>query len=175
MTRVERHSLWLMSESEVYNKLGHLISTLSDRYGTPDFLPHVTLIGQAVGPEDEILSKTSDLASSINPYEISLNKVDCLNEFFRSLFVRAEETKEVIAANERAREIFGRRDDASYMPHLSLLYGDFPAETKEEIISDIGNCFDISFEVKSIHLFSTAGEPKDWHRVGEFPLRLTSD
>ena len=56
------------------------------------------------------------------------------------------------------------------MPHLSLMYGNFPPRTKEEIIAGIGREFAISFEVRSIHLFSAEGGPEDWFRVQEFIL-----
>lgn len=58
-----------------------------------------------------------------------------------------------------------------YIPHLSLMYGNFPSELKEKIIAEIGKDFNMNFEIKSIHLFSTLGEPEDWYRVKEFALQ----
>lgn len=171
MIRVEGYSLWLMPEGEVYKRLNTLISRLSEEYSAPDFSPHVTLIGQVIGPEEEIISRTSELASFIEPYEIKLTGTGFLDEYFRCLFVRVEETAEVMGANSRAREVFGRYADPPYMPHLSLMYGDFPPETKREIISGIDDDFNISFSVESIHLFSTSGGPGNWRRVKAFALK----
>jgi 2'-5' RNA ligase len=75
----------------------------------------------------------------------------------------------VARAEEMARLVFGRQDDRPYMPHLSLMYGEFPVYLKEEIISRIGE-LEMSFTPESIHLFSTLGEPAGWHRIRELPL-----
>lgn len=171
MTRTEGYSLWLMPSGDVYNKLATLISRLSQEYSTPNFIPHVTLLGEIMGSREEILSSTSRLATLIPPYEINLTVLAYLKEYFKSLFIKVEETTDVMNANLKARKIFNRQPDPKYMPHLSLMYGDFSRRTKEEIIVRIGEGFKISFKARSIHLFSTNGEPRDWYRVKEFTLK----
>lgn len=171
MRKSSGYSIWLMPTGEVYNKLSKILSTLSKKYFSPNFEPHVTLIGELIGSEEEILSKTLYLAGNLRPFNIRLTRVEYLDVYFRSLFVRVEETDDVIDANKKARKIFNRPTDSEYMPHLSLLYGMFTVEEKEKIISCIRKEFNVNFEVKSIHLFSTDGEPKDWYRVKEFPLK----
>lgn len=174
MPEAKGYSLWLMPAGDVYDRLKGLISRLSRRYSTPDFEPHVTLLSEIPGPEDEIVSKTARLASVIGPYKIELSRVEYLNEYFRCLFLRAKETDEVMRANREARRIFGRETDPEYMPHLSLMYGDFPPRTKEKIIEEIGKEISAGFGVESIHLFSTSGEPEDWYRVKEFLLKCAA-
>jgi 2'-5' RNA ligase len=171
MSKTKGYSLWLMPIGEVYNKLNNLISELSRKYNTPHFEPHVTLIGEVLGSEEEIVLKTAQLTSVVRPYRIELGRVEYLNEYFRCLFLRVRETHEVMRANQISRKIFGRETDPKYMPHLSLMYGDFAPQIKEEIIAKIGKEIFVGFDVESIHLFSTNGEPKDWYRVKEFSLK----
>ncbi len=71
-------------------------------------------------------------------------------------------------ANAETQKIFGFPE--KYMPHLSLLYGNFPQEIKEEIMAEVGD-IGMSFVVKEIGLFSTEGEVKDWYRIKNFSLR----
>ncbi len=165
------YALWLMPSGDVYKRLAKIISQLSGEYSTPDFEPHVTLLPRLIGPEEEIVSKTSQLATLVRPYGIRLTKVDYLDEYFKCLFIKVEETEHVMDANAKAREIFNRQQDPKYMPHLSLLYGNFPPKTNEKIITEIGKDFDLTFEARSIHLFSCDGEPKDWYRVKGFGLK----
>ena len=165
-----------MPSGDIYDKLVSLIFQFSERYSTPNFKPHVTLLGPIVGSRERIVDKTSQLANCIQPYEIRLTTVDYLDEYFRCLFLRVKETKEVISTNDRTREIFSkyiisRQQDEKYMPHLRLLYGDFSSQTKKEIIQEIGREFDISFKVGSIHLFVTQDEVRDWYRIKEFNLK----
>lgn len=178
--KAKEYSLWLMPTGEVYNKLATLISQLSKEYSAPNFEPHITLLGPIVGPEEKIIAKTSQLTKFIQPYKINLTIVNSYpDEYYKRLFIRAKETKDVINANIKARKIFGQHivgqpPDTKYMPHLSLLYGNFSPQMKEEIISKIGKEFNIGFEVKSIYLFLTDGEVKNWHKVKEFILEPNS-
>ncbi len=169
--KAKGYSIWLMPTGRVYYQLSEIISQLSKKYSTPNFEPHVTLLGNLIGPGEDLISKTLKLVEQLKSFEIKLKKVDYFDEYFKCLFIRAEKSKEVIKANNIAREIFNLNLDPEYMPHLSLMYGNLNPETKEEILADSGKEFDISFEIKSIHLFSTTDAVKDWHRVKELFLK----
>ncbi|MCK5020404.1 MAG: 2'-5' RNA ligase family protein [Candidatus Peribacteraceae bacterium] len=162
MVEANGYSLWIVPEGEVYEKMSEIISKFSKRLSTPVFSPHVTLVGEVEGTEEEVISKTEKLASMIKPFEIKLSGVDKLDHFFRCIFVHAEKTPELMKANEYAKEIFGMSFE--YMPHLSLVYRNLSDEQKEEIISEIGK-IDKSFLVNSIHVVLTNGQTEDWKKV----------
>ncbi len=167
------YSLWLMPSGDAYNKLKELAFQLSEKNSSPNFEPHVTLLGDIFLSEEEILDKTSKLATLIQPFVVSLNKVDYLDEYFRCLFIRAQETKDLAEANVKAREIFNRQQDPKFMPHLSIMYGNFNPAVKEKIISEIGREIKTEFEIKSIYLVAASSkiEPKDWKIIKEFSLK----
>ncbi len=160
-----------MPEGDVYKKLSNLITQLSKEYSTPNFEPHITILHSLVMMEEDIINKTRHLASTINPFKVKLNVIDYLEEYFRCLFVRAEETDDLVNLSNRAREIFNRQSDPKYMPHLSLLYGNFSAEIKKNIIKKIGSKFEEKFKVKSLNLFSSEEDISKWHRIKEFNFR----
>jgi 2'-5' RNA ligase len=170
------YSLWLTPSGGIYKRLVNLISDLSEKYSAPNFKPHISLLGPLVGTEKELIAKASQLAAAVKPYEIKFTKLDYLDEYFRCLFVRAEETEAVMSANTKAREIFSGNITninlgVRYMPHLSLLYGNFFSQIKQNIIEEIGKEFNASFKVESICLFLTdLNEINNWHKVAEFPL-----
>jgi 2'-5' RNA ligase len=170
MQRNKNYSLWLVPKGKVYNQLYRLIKKLAKKYRAPVFEPHVTLIPDIVSSEKEILSKTAKLVQSFKPFKIKLSYVDYLNEYFRCLFIRALKIKELMDFNLRAREIFGKEDDPGFMPHLSLMYGDFNKTVKEDIIRDIGKNFNLNFTVKSVSIFLTEGEVETWYKIKEFRL-----
>lgn len=62
----------------------------------------------------------------------------------------------------------------SYMPHLSLLYGNYPVEVKEEIIKQIGRDQTTQFDISSIHLIK-GGKVEEWRIIKEFPFQFVSD
>lgn len=164
------YSIWLKPTGEVRAELTGIVSRLSREYTTPLFEPHVTLIGDLIGPEEELIARTGRLAKQLRPFVVQLGEVDYLDEFYRCLFIHVQETEPVLKANAQARQVFQRESDDKYLPHLSLLYGNLPPAVKEEIMAQVGRSFHASFPVDRIHLVSTQGEPKDWYHLGEFAL-----
>jgi 2'-5' RNA ligase len=162
-----------MPTGEVYARLEKMISDLSKKYSSPRFAPHVTLLGELTGSYREIEMRASRLSVNLRPHAIKLTKLEYFDEYFRSLFIRVEETDEIIEANLRAREIFNRQRDLKYMPHLSILYGDFPSATKDKIIGKIGRECPLSFEVNCLHLVETSGRPESWRTERKFPFGST--
>lgn len=169
--KAKGYSLDLAPSGEVRKKLAKIISSLAKKYRGPIFKPHVTLIGEIELDEKQMFSATEKLAKSLRPFKIILGAVDGEDEYFRCLFVCAQKTRGLVEANNKAREVFKRKRDPKYMPHLSLFYGKLPQKTKEEITAKLGRKFDVTFEAKSIRLFLTEGEPKDWRKLKEFHLK----
>jgi 2'-5' RNA ligase len=160
-----------MPEADVYDRLRSIIAQLSKPYATPDFEPHVTLIGQLTAPEDKLIAKTSQIAKIIKPYTIRLTTIDYLDEYFKCLFIRVEQTNEVMHAYKRAYEALSQISNQDYIPHLSLMYGNIDMNIKDAIIKTIGKNYNMSFPVYDLYLYSTGGEPKTWYRIAQFPLR----
>ncbi len=163
------YSLWLMPTGEVYNKFSDLIRRLAREHNAPIFKPHVTLLGELTQPEKDIISKTRQLAQGKEPFPITLKTIDYQDFYFKALFVKAEETEALLSLNNCAKEVFGMQNTV-YMPHLSLLYGDFPQVTKERIIEEIGINHDTQFTVNNIHLFKTGKQVNTWYEVKNFPF-----
>ncbi|GHO41965.1 2'-5' RNA ligase family protein [Ktedonospora formicarum] len=168
---LQKYSLWLMPAGATAQKFSELITQLAQRYSSPQFPPHVTLIGSIEAQEDEIVPKAKELASLLHPYHLQLANVDYTDLYYRTLVVRIEASEEVMSAYQRAKSLFPNVTKPEYMPHLSLLYGDFSVETKKEIISMIGESFTDTFEATTLYLYRTQGPVSDWQRIGAFPLR----
>jgi len=108
MSKAQGYSLWLIPTGETYDRLNNIIVSLSKRYKTQYFEPHVTLVGGILGSEDDVISKTSQLTALLHPHMIELSRIDFLNEYFRCLFVKARETAYVMSANQLARGVYGQ-------------------------------------------------------------------
>lgn len=166
------YSLWFMPEGEVYKKFSGVIADLSREYSSPKFKPHITLIGQRVEPEEEIIEKTEKLSFLISPFKLRLTTIDYQDYYFRALFVKVEKTEELLEANKKAKEIFQIKDTEKYLPHLSLIYGNFPESLKKKIIQEIGQDFSCEFQARSIHLFKTDGGADAWKIIKQFSLKF---
>lgn len=173
MTHPKEYSLWIIPPEGIFEKLAAIISRLSKQHATPSFEPHVTLLGDISLPEEKVLSKTSELASLFSPFPLRLTTVGYLSAYFRSLFINVEKTEKIMEVQQKARTLFHRESDPAFFPHLSLMYGDFLAETKEGIISEIGADFHLTFEVSSIHLVLCSSNivPDNWRKLRPFILQ----
>ena len=167
-----RYSIWLMPSGGADALLAAAIAELSRTYDGPSFEPHVTLLGDLLGSEEDVATRTLQLAQRLRPYEVQLSTPAYLDQYFRCVFLRVRETPLVMEANAQAIRIFDREDDPPYMPHLSLLYGFFPAALKEQIIAGLSPDLSVRFEATQIHLIGAlSDDPKDWSRILEAPLK----
>ena len=173
MIHSKEYSLWMVPPERIFEQLTVIISRLSKQHSTPYFEPHTTLLGDITLPEEEIVLKTAELAGLISPFTLHLTTVSYRSDYFRSLFIKAEVTEEIVEANQKARMLFNREDDPVFFPHVSLMYGNVPSETKEDILSEIGNDFHMTWEVHSIHLVLCSSNivPEKWRRLQQFSFQ----
>ncbi|MGD1101248.1 MAG: 2'-5' RNA ligase family protein [Terriglobia bacterium] len=159
-----------MPTGDVCDRLSRILNGLSARFGAPGFSPHVTLLGGGVGPPRELIRKSARVAAALRPFAIRLEEIDFRDEYFRCLFVHAALTEPLRKAHQAARQAFGHGRERAFMPHLSLLYGNFPRSLKEGVIAEMGPRLDVQFKVRTLHLYRTHGEPRLWRRVASFGL-----
>jgi 2'-5' RNA ligase len=164
-------SLWLMPTDKAYDKFSDLIKRLTEEYNSPLFEPHVTLLGEMTQSDEEVIKRAEQLVRGQRSFPITLRTVDYQDFYFRTLFVRADRSEPLVALHNRAREEFEMQDIPPYMPHLSLLYGNFSQAVKESIIAAIGREQPAEFMVNSVHLFKTDGEANTWYRAKEFSFQ----
>ena len=163
-------SLWLMPSDEVYHRLKQIIFQLSQRFSSPAFEPHVTLLGRLEGTETDLCSKARILARKLKPVLIRLGEVDYTNEYFRCLFVQVALSQSISKAYRMSMETFQAGKRSEFMPHLSLVYADLNTAAKLMIIREIGTSLSDEFQVHSMDLYSTTGPPETWYRIGQFEL-----
>ena len=121
--------IWLMPEGNVKYQLKKAIYMLSTDFDGPIFTPHVTLVSSFLGSEKELLQKTEIISKKIKPFEISFGDIEYSDNFFRSLFLKIKvNTKLKTARDIACKELNWNEND--YMPHLSLVYGDYNRKVK---------------------------------------------
>jgi 2'-5' RNA ligase len=117
------------------------------------------------------MRKSAQVAAALRPLVIRLGQIDFFDEYYRCLFVRAALTEPLRKAHRVAHETLGHGREPSYMPHLSLLYGNLDRSIKEGLIAELGPRLDLEFKVRSLHLYLTHGDPRYWRRVASFTLK----
>ena len=163
----EKYSLWFMPEGSVYNKFETFIKDIAKKYNAPTFKPHVTLIGGIT--DKDVFEKSELLSKKIKPFTIKIVKASFMFDYYRCVLALAEKNPEIMNAAKNAREIFTEYNKREYIPHLSLLYGEFSEEIKQKIVKELGDII-AKFEVRDIKLVTGGNVPEKWTVVKEHKL-----
>lgn len=132
------YSLWLNPFGEGRREFERLLRSLSVRFATPSFMPHVTVLGRIRASQDEVIECAGKLAALTSPFQVELGRVHGLPEFFRCLFIEIKLQSPLMEIHRHAAEFFGREAECCrYMPHLSLVYGEFKESEKQNIAAEI--------------------------------------
>ena len=164
------YSLWLKPTGEVADRLQEQINDLSIEHQTPEFPPHVTLLGSLQPPESELVKRTDKLASTTQSLQLVLTEADYLNRFYQSLFIQVKKSANLKEVHDAACSVFGVSHN-DYMPHLSLLYGEISDEEKELTLDTVGREFHLELPVNELVLMQTHGQPDQWKEIHSVALQ----
>jgi hypothetical protein len=161
----DKYSLVIVPRGEVREQLQTLIEDLALHNNAPAFTPHITVVSNIFAAPDELAherDKAIELANKVGKFTVTLHKYGFLNEEFRCLFLLAHsEAFESVYAN--AATIYPQVNNQHFrqLPHLSVLYGTYPQETKDRIIAD-HPMPPLEFDVESFDLYKTNGPASSW-------------
>ena len=144
-------SVWIRPTGAALESIERAVEFAHRRAGGPPVQPHVSLMG-GIELTPDTASKLRALASSLQPFEITLGKIEWRHEYYRSLFISVEPSSQLIAARAAAHEAFGTLPSGSFEPHVSLIYGDFDESFKKELIENLGGRLDARFIATAVDL-----------------------
>lgn len=162
-------SLWLMPDGEAFIRLAEEIDALAQRYKTPAFEPHVTLLGSVRRNSGDIVGDVRSLARQLRPMSIRIEHIESYEQYFRCLYLSVAKSRRIQEARRRACALFDR--DEPYRPHLSLMYGEIGKDVIRTLKREIGAGFrGMRFMVRQIGLYKTQGAVESWRPAGKFVL-----
>jgi 2'-5' RNA ligase len=163
-------SLWLMAGGQAGKRLSERIERLAMRFGSASFLPHLTLIPGLVVEEVQALRDAARAAAEIEPFVVTLGAPECGEEYFRCLFLRAQDDRALRTAHATAARAFGREPDPGFLPHVSLVYGTLASEEKRVVVQELGDSLCLSFQALRLQLWRTEGSVAEWRNLATFAI-----
>lgn len=161
---------WLKPSGKAYDILKTTIAELGVTYQTPFFEPHVTLLNSLPGTEEETLVRSWQLGRSLQPFDLQLTHPAYGTQYFQCVFLKIQETPALMNAHELAKRLF-KKEITSYMPHLSLLYGNYSSGLKEQIVNTLPKTLSLTFTIDKIDLIRAGSDdPQDWNTILTVPL-----
>lgn len=164
MSEPLKYALWLEPSGDVAYKLQERIKKLSNKYQTPVFAPHVTLLSGLEASEHSLVPLVNTLASSHEPFELELTKAGYRDHFYESLFVHVKDSGSLKELRSTACQLFDVSEAEDFHPHLSLMYSDISRNEKERILNITGRDYHVNFPVKAITLMEVEGGPEKWKK-----------
>ena len=164
------YALWLTPDQPMFSLLKREISRLSRQLSTPPFEPHITLMSRIFLPEGRVLRRSTRLAGCLRQFKVELADVDCLDEFFRCVFVTVHPCKAILKARLAACRAFGRQC-SPYVPHASIVYGWLPADRRKEVAGGLRQFPGRAFEVRKMSLYRVNGPVRKWKCIETFDLK----
>ena len=162
------YSIWLIPNDEKYIILKRIIEELSHIFGGIKFVPHVTLLSNLDFSEDFLSKKIENIAKKIKPFNIYLNEINYLNEFFQSFFISVKINNDLASIRKVAQSHFPIITE-EYKPHLSLAYGKIESKIKKKLKKKI-HCPIKNFKVKELYLAHNDEVNLKWSVINKFPL-----
>jgi 2'-5' RNA ligase len=146
------------------------IDRLAATCGTPRFRPHVTVLATLDSPEDLAVRTLASLAAGVPPVDLTLAAVGHEETYFRSLYLRAEPSAQLLALREAGQRAWAL-GPSPYLPHLSLLYSDIPEKDKHSLVHRIRIRLPLTVRFDAVELW--ARDPRgvcSWYRIVRVPL-----
>jgi len=113
--------------------LAGIVGDLSGRFGTPLFAPHLTLQGDTATTPAELERAIAAAAGAVETFAGPVSVVEGSDAYFRSFYARFA----VSPALAKLKQVLDPEGFASFMPHVSLLYGPVEANAKTAAIAEI--------------------------------------
>ncbi len=164
-------ALWFVPNGDRRLALRRGIEALARRYDTVAFDPHVTLLGGIRLSEEEARFRLSGLATVLGQVPIRLTVTSWGREYYQCVFVEVDRDERLIAARDRARTLFAVETEATYRPHLSLVYGDVDVGLRQRIANELGSSLrGEGFNASTVQLWNVTGGVGEWAFVADVKL-----
>ena len=163
------YSIWLIPNGEKYMLLKNIIIDLSHIFNGIEFIPHVTVVSNLDYSEKFLSKRVENIAKKIKPFNVELNTIDYLDEFFQSFFISVKINDDLAYVQKIAKSFFPKMTE-TYNPHLSLAYGNTESKIKKSLKRKL-HCPIKNFKATELYLAYNDEVYFKWEVINKFPLK----
>jgi 2'-5' RNA ligase len=159
------YSIWFTFEKEDEILLQNIINTLSKKYDSISFKPHVSIYGLTNRKLNEISNICQNISSELKPFNVVFLNISYSNDFWKTVFVNLETN----AIMKKVYENFNEKiENGIFEPHISLIYKKMSYKQKK-IISNMFQ-FKKQFNINGISILNYSDKIENWEIVKTFPF-----
>ena len=160
--------IFLIPKQFQYKKYTKLINSLSKEYKSLDFDAHLTLIGSVKADKNELIDSVKYIAKNYKKINVKILGLNFSNTFYKCVFAQIEMNSQLLTLFNALKIKLKYKNENAFFPHMSLVYGDFSPEERENIARKI--VVGKNLELDKLVIVKSGPVPSDWDRIVEFEL-----
>lgn len=166
------YSFWLLLSDKSENMVSEWMSRFREAYPSPEFKPHLTLLGldsERTGnflQERDLENAAISVASEVRSFQLEMDGIDGNDHPYQPFYIQIKSSQTLISL--RKKLIFRlnmQPQPETYNPHVSLLYGNMDQRMRQSLIRDIPVRPSGKLVSAGIGLVRVSGTPESWDMV----------
>lgn len=166
-----RYSLWLVPDSAAERQFAEAIDYLSERFPGPRFAPHVTLLSSLSGQEEDLATRTGELANELNSFNVTTTGLAMEPYYFRNFYLKLESSANFLLAYQRANQAFRKKAGSDFSPHVSLHYGTSSRDEKIGMGKEIHTQLPGKLGIDRLYLVQITLAVPNWRIISRYELQ----
>ena len=168
---MNKYSLWLLPPKQIQLEYSEIVEKYSKKLNFPSFEPHATIVGEFEGEKNDVVNKISSVTNISKKIAITISEISISTTFFQCVFARIDPTPRIIDLQMNVSFALNLKNSNFFMPHISLVYGEYPSVVKYKIAKEI-NLKTKEFQAEKLCLINANDyDPETWEHVAEFTLK----
>ncbi|MGK3995954.1 2'-5' RNA ligase family protein [Sorangium sp. So ce1024] len=170
-------ALWLVPGEAPRARLRALIEALARETGGPAFTPHLTLLGGLRGDGGELAAKLRRLGGERcpgGPVALAARGPATGSTYHQCVFLDVAPAAPLLALRRAAEAAFSAPETLlrPFRPHVSLVYGDLPADRRAALAADprVLALARETWSAERLELWDVGGETDRWRCVDAIAL-----
>jgi len=160
------YAIWFTFQKEDETLLQNIIDTLSKKYNSISFKPHISIYGLTNIKLNKISNICQSISSESKPFNVDLLNISYSNNFWKTIFINLEKNIIMKKIYNNFNEKINKFENNIFEPHISLIYKKMSNEQKKEI----SNTFKLKkqFKINGISILHYSDKIEDWNIVKTF-------
>jgi len=157
------YAIWLLPNEKDELYLKETIDSLSLKFNSPRFLPHITIYG-LLNLDYIIIEKAiKNSIHSIKPFIVTKLGIKQSNDIWKTLFIDIKMNRELEVINKNLNLAFSKLSKYKFFPHISLIYKKMNKIDRIRIIQNLK--IKNEFIINRIAILKFSNKVSEWKTV----------
>ena len=162
---MSKYCIWLTLDSP---ELQDIIIELAERFNSPVFQAHCTIIGRTDIPIIKLKSAIVQKDYNLKLDSVHINSISYSENIWKSYYLELKEKHNLIELHEQFCNILSIEKDYEIQPHISLMYNLISEKVKQSISIPIK--IGAFFKIHSIQITECGEEVERWKPIFELKV-----